>query len=152
MGILVTVVASNFTRLLEVDEQERLEKELVGLFNKAKTEAVIKNQYVYIHFHHITNEYSEVDDWCVVLTNKETITTCETKDGTIAIVEGKSFKKVKIKRTEMYQKLNFDPVSAKSNFTHDEEYVDVLSFYSQDKNKVTSLRSHFMGKIGVYSY
>ena len=121
----------------------------MGLFNKAKTEAVLKNQYVYIHFHNLTNEYSEADDWCVVLTTNETITTCEVTGGTIAIVEDKSFKKVKIKRTERYQKLMVDPVSAKSNFTHDEEYVDVLSFYSQGKNKVTSLRSHFMGGIGV---
>ncbi|MGR6831216.1 pilus assembly FimT family protein [Aliivibrio wodanis] len=152
ISITLVIGLPNFTKLLSSAEQDRLQKELVGLFIQAKSEAVLKNKDVYIHFHKLTNGYSEANDWCVVLTTKEKISSCNESNGAITKLHSASFPRIKIKRTEEYEALSFDPVRAMPKFKNDEEFVDVLAFYSQDKNKVTALRSHFMGRIGIYIY
>ena len=149
LSITLVIGLPNFTKLLTSAEQDKIGKELVGLFIQAKSEAVLKNQNVYVHFTNISKAYSESKDWCVLLTTTETNTACETNNETIAMIDGDNFQRTKMKRTEEYEKLIFDPIRGHPSFKYDEEFVDVLIFYSQDKNKVTSLRSHFMGRIGL---
>lgn len=47
-----------------------------------------------------------------------------------------------IKRTTNYEQIRLKPVRSQPKCKHGEAYVDLASFYIQDDNKVTLLRSH----------
>ncbi len=150
-SILISVAAPSFTDFLNQRKVDRFSSELNGIYMMAKSEAVLKNKDVYVHFVNLTASYQRGTDWCIVVTTSSTFTNCTSDADFLFIIDGRLFKKIDIKRTADYEKIRIDPVRAQPDFEHSEEYVDLVSFYIQDENKVTSLRSHFMGRFGVIS-
>ena len=148
-SILISAAAPSFTDFLNQRKVERFSSELNGIYMMAKSEAVLKNEVVYVHFVNLTASYQRGMDWCIVVTTSPTFTDCTLNADLLFVIDGRLFKKIVIKRTANYEKIRIDPVRAQPDFEHGEEYVDLVSFYIQDETKVTSLRSHFMGRFGV---
>ena len=150
-SILISAAAPSFTDFLNQRKVERFSSELNGIYMMAKSEAVLKNKDVYVHFVNLTASYQRGTDWCIAVTTSSTFTNCTSNADFSFIIDGRLFKKIDIKRTADYEKIRIDPVRAQPDFEHGEEYVDLVSFYIQNENKVTSLRSHFMGRFGIIS-
>nr|WP_014343577.1 prepilin-type N-terminal cleavage/methylation domain-containing protein [Aliivibrio fischeri]AEY78080.1 type 4 fimbrial biogenesis protein FimT [Aliivibrio fischeri] len=149
ISILASVSAPSFTDFLNQRKVERFSSEINGLYMVAKSEAVLKNEDVYVHFVNLTASYKRGTDWCLVVTTSSTFTDCTSNTDLLFFIDGRLFKKLHIKRAISYEKIKIDPVRAQPDFKHSEDYVDLISFYIQDENKVMSLRSHFMGRFGI---
>ncbi|MGR6841744.1 hypothetical protein ACU5DF_23790 [Aliivibrio wodanis] len=115
----------------------------------AKSEAVLKNKDVYVHFVNLTASYQRGTDWCIAVTTSPIFTNCSSNTELISVIDGRLFKTLHIKRAMNYGKIRLDPVRSQPEFEHGEEYVDLISFYIKDENKVRSLRSHFLGRFGI---
>lgn len=151
-SILISAAAPSFTDFLNQIKVDRFSSEINGMYMVAKSETVLKNEDVYVHFVNLTASYQRGTDWCIVVTTSPTFTDCTSSADLLFVIDGRLFKTIDIKRTADYEKIRIDPVRAQPDFKHGEEYVDLVSFYIQDENKVTSLRSHFMGRFGIYNH
>jgi len=74
LSVLLIFAAPSFSNLFESSRMKTAQGELMGFVIMAKSEAVLRNIPVYIHFRDLAN--ANADERCIVLSLAESITDC----------------------------------------------------------------------------
>ncbi|MCG3865805.1 MULTISPECIES: GspH/FimT family pseudopilin [unclassified Photobacterium] len=75
-----------------------MKQELRGLFIAAKSEAVLREDDVYLHTVNITEHYQQNNTWCIAASRSDNMTTCNQDNDTVFMVSGEQLKGVTIRR------------------------------------------------------
>ena len=70
------------------------------MYMMAQSEAVLKNEDVYVHFVNLTASYKRGTDWCIVVTTSTTSTTftdCTSNTELISVIDSRLFKALNMK-------------------------------------------------------
>ncbi|KAB2823235.1 pilus assembly FimT family protein [Aliivibrio finisterrensis] len=96
-SILIFVADPSLSDFLNKRKVERFSSELNGMHMMAKSEAVLKNEDVYVHFVNLTASYKRGMDWCIVVTTSSTFTDCTSNTELISVIDSRLFKALNMK-------------------------------------------------------
>ncbi|EOX4435040.1 Tfp pilus assembly protein FimT/FimU [Vibrio alginolyticus] len=74
LAVLLTFAAPGFSNLMKSSRMNSVQDELSGFLFMGKSEAVLRNMPVYIHFHELSNV--NPSERCLVLSLSDTISDC----------------------------------------------------------------------------
>lgn len=117
IAILVSAAAPSFRHLIDSTKVKRLATEIEWLLVQAKSEAVMRNEELKVHFvRDDSNELTYLDDgdWVLAVTRKAAVITgrASAKNAAIALIDGQDFKRVSIKASNNYVSYTIDPIRA----------------------------------------
>ena len=92
-SILIFVAAPSLSDFLNKRKVERFSSELNGMYMMAQSEAVLKNEDVYVHFVNLTASYKRGMDWCIAVTTSSTFTDCTSSADLLFAINGRLLKK-----------------------------------------------------------
>lgn len=146
MMILVGAAAPSFSKIIEENKIKRLATEIEWLLVQAKSEAVMRNEKLKVHF--VRDDSAELtyqDDgkWILAVTPKAASVTdrASAKSAAIVMIDGKEHKKVSIKVTETYLNYSIDPVRATSS------KKGSYCFFQDSTKKLKVIMSQISGRI-----
>jgi type IV fimbrial biogenesis protein FimT len=120
VAILVSAAAPSFSSLIESNKVKRLATEIEWLLVQAKSEAVMRNEELKVHF--VRDSGSEIDyhndgEWVLAVTLKAAGVTdrASARNAAIALIDGQDFKRVSIKASTNFVSYTIDPIRATSS-------------------------------------
>lgn len=132
VSLLMVWAVPSYTNISDSAKMQRLAKELSGFAFNAKSEAVLRRQYLWVHFINISGGNS-AGDWSIELTDSDT----EGLGDKLQVLSGEPFKGITI-YNESYSsdQISFDN-------THGSPKSGTLSFYLvNDNGKQLNLKTH----------
>ncbi|PSW02545.1 GspH/FimT family pseudopilin [Photobacterium lipolyticum] len=155
MTILATAAAPSFSSLIESNKLKRLATEIEWLLVQAKSEAVMRNENLKVHF--VRDDSGELTyqadgEWILAVTLKAAVITdrVSAKNAAIALIDGQDFKGVSIKASNNYVSYTIDPIRATpSNSGSYGLYIDSNQNVKVMINQLTG-RVRTCGKTGKY--
>lgn len=113
LAVLLSTAIPSFSGLNEKLKMQRLAGELQAFFMQAKSEAVLRNQHVYLHF--IQDGELDSGEWALIISDSLTIPQNRNvaKKNTLMYLDGSPFKGVSIHLPTLV--LRFDGVNGKPN-------------------------------------
>lgn len=120
MVVLATAAAPSFSSLIDSNKVKRLATEIEWLLVQTKSEAVMRNEELKVHFvRDDGNEtvYKNDGEWVIAVTNATTTVTSRNlaRNAAILLLDGKDFSKVYTSVTSGSKSYSIDPVRATSS-------------------------------------
>ncbi len=119
--------------------------ELMEFVNMAKSEAVLRNVPVYIHFRYLANAHA--DERCIVLSLAESITDCTSN--VIYTLHGRVFDGLTLEQTYPQNVIEIDAVNGRPLLTRStfdsESNSEILKFFAKADRKV-AFKMHITGR------
>ncbi len=84
LGITLAMAAPSFSNVIKAVQVQRLATELNGFFIQAKTEAVMRNKPLYLHFSFASGSEQKTDSWVLTLSDAKD----KSKGNTISVLSG----------------------------------------------------------------
>lgn len=116
MIILFTVAIPSFSQLTEKAKTQRLAEALQGVFNQARSEAVLSDQVLYLHFS--SQQSSDGQTWQIIVnsvatapTNQERLNPDLSQQQALISLDSESFNTIQVHSTEYI--IPFDAINGK---------------------------------------
>ncbi|QIL86050.1 prepilin-type N-terminal cleavage/methylation domain-containing protein [Vibrio sp. HDW18] len=103
---LLLFAAPNFSQINQQSKMVNLANELQGFLIQAKSEAVLRNQNLWVHMQGLP---SATGDWVLRLASVEGVADI-TEHNTLAVLQGARYRNVLVSSTGTLTNLKFDPV------------------------------------------
>ncbi|EMY6466101.1 GspH/FimT family pseudopilin [Vibrio alginolyticus] len=104
LSIILAFAVPSFSRVSQTVQMQRLATELAGFLSQSKSEAVMRNQKLYIHFSMAKNVVVSQGAWSLQLTNSSS------GSGVILSLSGSAYSELSLKHSYDNQKISFDEV------------------------------------------
>lgn len=145
LAVLLTFGAPSFSSLLERSRANRLQTELFNFYIYARSEAAMCNQELYLHFVGLDEGVATTQNWCLLLSEDVTVTSCS--DEAIQILQGSSFSGIHVERLINRPYLTLDSVRGRAelNSLNTEGYASLLSYYSKLGQSI-AFKAHTTGR------
>ncbi len=146
LGVLLTFAAPSFSDLMKSSRMNSVQDELSGFLFMGRSEAVLRNMPVYIHFHELSNV--NPSERCLVISLSDTISDC-TSDA-ISVLNGWLFDGVVLEQSYPQSVIKFDHVRGWPDLLHStmnsDSYSEVMRLYS-DTSKKVAVKMHMTGGV-----
>lgn len=148
LSILLAVAVPSFSGMSEQAKMQRLAEELQGFFVQSKSEAVLRNQTVYLHFVQVGAPDSGEWGLATRLTSTPVASLSSAQTDALMYLDGQPFKYVtmnfpKANNSSLLSKLEFEPVNGKPNQSSS------LSFFIDNHKRLKLVFSNITGRIRI---
>ncbi|MCS0333418.1 prepilin-type N-terminal cleavage/methylation domain-containing protein [Vibrio diabolicus] len=146
LAVLLTFAAPGFSNLMKSSRMNSVQDELSGFLFMGKSEAVLRNMPVYIHFHELSNV--NPSERCLVLSLSDTISDCISD--AISVLKGRLLDRVVLEQSYPQSVIKFDHVRGWPELLYStmnsDSYSEVIRFYS-DTSKKVAVKMHMTGRV-----
>ncbi|CAM3864712.1 TPA: prepilin-type N-terminal cleavage/methylation domain-containing protein [Vibrio vulnificus] len=105
LAVVLASAAPSFTRVSQTVEMQRLASELNGFFNQSKSEAVLRNTKLYVHFTKAKAEVANKGQWSLKLSASSS-----SASNVLLYLSGSSYSGLSIIHNYEHKYISFDPV------------------------------------------
>ncbi len=110
LSIMMMVAAPSFSHVSQTVQMQRLATELSGFLSQSKSEAVMRNKKLYVHFPMDKDVPVNSGGWSLQLTDSES-----GAGNTILNLSGSSYSQLTIQHAYSSKKISFDEVRGRPN-------------------------------------
>ncbi len=142
LSILLAVAAPSFSTVSQTVQMQGLATELFGFLNQSKSEAVMRNSNLYVHFSMAKDDTVNGGNWSLKLTDSS----ISSGGNTILHFSGSDYSELSINHSYDYKYITFDEVRGRPN-------GGSIEFFStaNPSSKLKAVMSNPPGRIKVCS-
>lgn len=147
LSILLTAAMPRFSALNQKLKIQRLATEIEGIVSMARSEAVLKNQSMYLHLIGL-NTTGVHGGWCLMLSESNSVTGCD--DNPLYLVNAVDHQGMTVTQEITSNAIEFEPINGQPVFSSmgTDGYTDMLSMY-KDATQPLMAKVHFFGRSKV---
>lgn len=148
LAVLLAAAVPSFSGVTESAKMQRLAEELQGFFIQTKSEAVLRNQTLYMNLLQTGTPYS--GEWALSTRTVASIATSlsSAKNNSVAFLDGHAFKNLTVNfplanATSPLRKVEFEPINGKPNLSSS------IEFYVDSSKKLKLIFNNITGRFRI---